>query len=122
MDVTHSPACREVLIVSGVSILNDSVFKKVFKVLRSRMGLHRLLGLGTKIAGCKNLVNSDFAPVRLHFCLSADAVPPQGRTVWWVVVVAQVGSEPERKSITLPQCGDYLWTQPQGFPFLPTLV
>ena len=38
----------DVLIVSGVSILNDSVFKKVFKVLRSRMGLHRLLGLGTK--------------------------------------------------------------------------
>ena len=36
-----------------------------------------------KIAGCKNLVNSDFAPVRLHFYLSADAVPPQGRTVWW---------------------------------------
>ena len=48
MDVTHSPAWREVLIVSGVSILNVPVFKKVFKVLRSRIGLHRLLGLGTK--------------------------------------------------------------------------
>ena len=48
MDVTHSPTWREVLMVSGVSILNDPVFKKVFKVLRSRMGLHRLLGLGTK--------------------------------------------------------------------------
>ena len=48
MEVTHSPACREVLIVSGVSILNDSVFRKVFKVLRSKIGLHRLLGLGTK--------------------------------------------------------------------------
>ena len=46
--MTHSPDCREVLIVSGVSILNDSVFKKVFKVLKSRIGLHRLLGLGTK--------------------------------------------------------------------------
>ena len=34
--------------VSGVSILNVPVFKKVFKVLRSRIGLHRLLGLGTK--------------------------------------------------------------------------
>ena len=45
MDVTHSPACREVLIASGVSILNDSEFKKVFKVLRSRTGFHRLLGL-----------------------------------------------------------------------------
>ena len=48
MEVTHSPACREVFIVSGVSILNDSVIRKVFKLLRSRIGLHRLLGLGTK--------------------------------------------------------------------------
>ena len=32
MEVTHSPTYREVLIVSGVSILNDSVFRKVFKV------------------------------------------------------------------------------------------
>ena len=48
MDVTHSPAWREVLIVSGFSILNVPVFKKVFKVLRSGIGLHRLLGLGTK--------------------------------------------------------------------------
>ena len=48
MDVTHSPACREVLIASGVSILNDSEFKKVFKALRSRTGLHQLLGLGSK--------------------------------------------------------------------------
>ena len=48
MEVTHSPACREVLIVSGVSILNDSVFKNLFSALRSKMGLHWLLGLGTK--------------------------------------------------------------------------
>ena len=48
MVVTHFPACSEVLIVSGVSILNDSVFRKVFKLLRSKIGLHRLLGLGTK--------------------------------------------------------------------------
>ena len=48
MEVTHSPVCREVLIVSGVSILNDSVFRKVFKGVRSRICLHRLLGLGTK--------------------------------------------------------------------------
>ena len=39
MEVTHSPICREVLIVSLVSILNDSVLRKVFKVLRSRIGL-----------------------------------------------------------------------------------
>ena len=38
----------EVLIVSGVSILNDSVFSNVFKLLKSKIGLHRLLGLGTK--------------------------------------------------------------------------
>ena len=48
MEVTHSPIYREILIVSGVSNLNDSVFRKVFKGLRSRIGLHRLLGLGTK--------------------------------------------------------------------------
>ena len=48
MEVTHSPECREVLIVSGISIVNDSEFKKVFKLLRSSIGLHRLLGLGTK--------------------------------------------------------------------------
>ena len=48
MEVTYSPACREVLIVSGVSILNDPVFGKVFKVPRAKIGLHQLLGLGTK--------------------------------------------------------------------------
>ena len=83
MEVTHSPACTEVLIVSGVSILNDSVFKKVFKVLRSRIGLHRLLGLGTK--------NSlDFLPVLLHFCSPADTVPLKG----WPVLLG---------------CGSCLW-------------
>ena len=54
MEVTHSPACREVLIVSGVSILNDSVLRKVFKVLRSKMGLHRLFSLSTKNSWLKN--------------------------------------------------------------------
>ena len=38
----------EILLVSGVSILNDSVFRKVFKMLRSKIGLHRWLALGTK--------------------------------------------------------------------------
>ena len=75
MDVTHSPACREVLIVSGVSILNDLVFKKVFKVLRSRTGCWVWV---PKIAGCKNPVSFDFLPVLLHSCLSADTVPLQG--------------------------------------------
>ena len=48
MDVTHSPDFREALIVSGVSFLNESEFKTVFRVLRSRIGIHWLLGLGTK--------------------------------------------------------------------------
>ena len=82
MEVTHSPNCREVLIVSGVSILNDSVFRKVFKVLRSRTGLHRLLGWVPKIAGCKTLVSFDLLPVQLHFCSPADTVPPKGGTVF----------------------------------------
>ena len=38
MDVTPSPVWREVLIVSGVSILN--VFKNLFRVRRSSIGLH----------------------------------------------------------------------------------
>ena len=48
VEVTNSPACKEVLIVSGVSTLNDSVFKNLFRVLRSKIGLYRLLGLGTR--------------------------------------------------------------------------
>ena len=51
-------------------------------MLRSRIGLHRMLGLVPKIAGCKTPVSFDFPPVRLHSCLSADTVPLKGRTVW----------------------------------------
>ena len=48
MDDTHSPVWREVVIVSGVSILNFSVFSNLFRVLRSKIGLHRLFGFGTR--------------------------------------------------------------------------
>ena len=83
MDVTHSPACREVLIASGVSILNDSEFKKVFKVLRSRTGLQWLLGLGTNNSQLqKNPVSFDFIPVVLYSCSPADTVLLKGRTAW----------------------------------------
>ena len=68
--------CKEILILSGVSILNDPVSRKVFKVLRSKIGLHRLLGLGAKIACCKNPVSFELLPVILDFCLPADARPP----------------------------------------------
>ena len=34
--------------VSGVSILNFCALRNWFKLLRSNMGLHLLLGLGTK--------------------------------------------------------------------------
>ena len=40
--------------VSGVSILNFSVFRKKFRLLKSRIGLHLLLGLGTKNSQLKN--------------------------------------------------------------------
>ena len=66
--VTHSTICREVLIVSGVSILNDSVFRKVFKVLRYRIGLHWL--------------TTSLLLVLQHFCSPADTVPPKGGTVF----------------------------------------
>ena len=36
--------------VSGVSILNFSVLRKRFRLLRSKMGLYLLLGFGTKKA------------------------------------------------------------------------
>ena len=45
MDVTHSSVCKEVLILSGVSILNFSDFRNLLSELRSRIGLHLLLGL-----------------------------------------------------------------------------
>ena len=48
MEVTHSLAWREVRIVSGVSILNDCVFKNSFSLLRSKIGRHLLLGFGTR--------------------------------------------------------------------------
>ena len=35
-----------------------------------------------KIAGYKNAVDFGLLPVRLHFCLSADTVPPEGGTVF----------------------------------------
>ena len=54
IEVTHSPCCREVLMVSGVSILNFSTLRKRFSLLRSRMGLHLLLGLGTRKSRLKN--------------------------------------------------------------------
>ena len=48
MDVTHSSAYRKVPFVPGVSILNDSFFKNLFKLWRSSIGCLRLLGFGTK--------------------------------------------------------------------------
>ena len=48
LEVTHSPCCKEVLLLSGVSILKVSDFRYLFSELRSRIGLHLLLGFGTK--------------------------------------------------------------------------
>ena len=48
IEVTHSPCQRDVLMVSGVSILYFSVLRKRFNLLKSSMGLHLLLGFGTK--------------------------------------------------------------------------
>ena len=75
VEVTHSPACREVLIVSGVSILNDSVFRKVF--MCSRCSGPRKVSTGfwvwvPKIACCKTPVIFELL---LHFCSPVDARP-----------------------------------------------
>ena len=40
--------------VSGVSILNFSVLRKRFSLLKSSIGLHLLLGFGTKNSLLKN--------------------------------------------------------------------
>ena len=40
--------------VSGVSILNFFVFRKRFSFLRSNIGLHLLLGFGTRNSLLKN--------------------------------------------------------------------
>ena len=47
MDVTHSPFCKDVLIPSGAPF-GKSAFRYFFDELRSRLGLHLLVGLGTK--------------------------------------------------------------------------
>ena len=44
MNVTHLPFCKEVCMLSCVSILNFSDFRYLFSELRFRIGLHLLLG------------------------------------------------------------------------------
>ena len=46
MDVTDSPVWRKVLILSSVSIMNFSVFRNLFRVLRSKTG--PIVGLGNQ--------------------------------------------------------------------------
>ena len=52
--------------VSGVSILNFSALRKRFSLLRSNIGLHLLLGFGTKNSRLKN-------PRDVWFCTSSTA-------------------------------------------------
>ena len=49
----------EVRIVSGVSILNFSLFKNLFRELRSKIGLHHLFGFGTKKNQLKSIEISE---------------------------------------------------------------
>ena len=53
--------------VSGVSILNFSALRKRFNLLRSNIGLHLLVGFGTKNSRLRN--PRDFVLVPLLFCL-----------------------------------------------------
>ena len=46
MDVAHSPAYREVLIASGVSLLNDSEFKKGIQGAQVQDRSPSVVGLG----------------------------------------------------------------------------
>ena len=52
--------------VSGVSILNFSTLRNGFRLLRSSIGLHLLLGLGTKNSRLKN-------PREVGLCTSSTA-------------------------------------------------
>ena len=72
MDVTHFPVWREVLILSGVFILNFSVFRNLIRVLRFKIDLNLLLGLGTK--KCRLKKPRDFlflTSSTVCFCTSA---------------------------------------------------
>ena len=62
----HSPVWREVLMVSGVSILNFSTLRKRLSLLKSSMGLHLLFGFGTKNSRLKK-------PRDFWFCTSSIA-------------------------------------------------
>ena len=55
--------------VSIVSILNFSALRKRFSLLRSNIGLHLLLGFGTKNSRLKISEMFGFVLVPLHFCL-----------------------------------------------------
>ena len=65
MDVIHLPFCKEVLMLSGVSISNVSDFRYLFNELGSRIVLHLLLGFGTK----KNLLKKPRYVCDLFHCV-----------------------------------------------------
>ena len=72
MDVTQSPVCKEVLILSGVSILNFSDFRNLFSELKSRICLHLLLGFGTNKSRLKKARDEYFFTFSIAcFCVSA---------------------------------------------------
>ena len=73
IDVTHSPVWREVFIVFGVSILNFSTLRNWLRLLRSKMGLHWLLGFGTK-----NWLVERPQRVLLHFWSHVHVMPLSG--------------------------------------------
>ena len=64
--------------VSGVSILKVSTFRNKFKVLRSKIGLHRFRALELGTTGCKKLVKIELRPYPLPLSITGIAMPHSG--------------------------------------------
>ena len=127
-DVTHSPVCREVRIISGVSILNFSALRNLLRWLKFSIGLHMLFGFGTKNSWLSN-PRFDFRPTLSIFvcqliqCLQQVEVPVRMYIApddcrW----PCQAWSGLEREGVALLQQLYYLRSGPQGFLSFPKLI
>ena len=112
------------LLFPRVSILIFSALRNLFRLLRSKMGLHCLFGFGTKNSLLKTPEISDFWPVLLHFWSQVYVIPLSGRgswedwhsSLWWLVTLSGLAWS-ERKECNLLRA--FLWPlASQSFPKL----
>ena len=113
--------------VSGVSILNVSILGKRFSLLRSNIGLHLLLGLGTKNSRLKNVWfctgSIAFFVYKLMYCLLQVAVPVGiDITAYDCGIPCEFGPDPKGKGVTLSQELNHFRTGTQIQPSLPKVL